>query len=371
MTQRRINVAPAGEPADADSFDPTGNVGDVLTKLAPPQPGAPPRFGWRPGSSGSTFTNLSDVVYVDGGTTVPPANRNGNIETPFATITAAIAALPNGGTVLATPGDYSGEGAIVGPNPPVPYALCNVLGEAIQPRNRGITFPFVIAPHFVSNSQLGFRGCIVADNGSIFTSNNALGMSGCSIETAITTQSFYASNCVFDLNAVVTVAHDMVLSGCYVNVAGTAFNLSPNNVCSITNTDMVPAIGVVIAFNAPGGLVQFDEYSYAQFIAANGAITNGVAVVIGRTLQARISVAVPAIAAYGVDYVDVATAGTPLENLPADTPIIVNPTADLAAAGATHGGFLNARVLAGGHIRCAFVGILAGGAVDFVFTAGG
>jgi hypothetical protein len=46
MTQKRINVAPAGEPADADSFDPGGNEGDVLTKTAPPVPGAPPGFRW-------------------------------------------------------------------------------------------------------------------------------------------------------------------------------------------------------------------------------------------------------------------------------------------------------------------------------------
>ena len=46
----------------------------------------------------SIFTNLSNVLVVDIGTVVPVAERNGNIESPFTTITDAIAAATVGDT---------------------------------------------------------------------------------------------------------------------------------------------------------------------------------------------------------------------------------------------------------------------------------
>lgn len=67
-----------------------------------------------------SFTPLSNVFYVDKGTAVAPADQNGSIGRPFATITAAIAAI----SALATPrgtilvnaitndGNYSAEGPL-------------------------------------------------------------------------------------------------------------------------------------------------------------------------------------------------------------------------------------------------------------------
>lgn len=65
MTQRRLTVYGAGEPADADSFG-EGNAGDVLTRLAPPVAGAPPPFGWLPGAGGTVVASffVADVVDV-------------------------------------------------------------------------------------------------------------------------------------------------------------------------------------------------------------------------------------------------------------------------------------------------------------------
>lgn len=113
MTQNRLQAPPSGEYADADTLDPTGNVGWVLTKLAPASPGASPQFGWRAPSGGGSFTNLTNTVYVDPNTTVLPANRTGNIETPFATVQAALTALATtGGILKLMPGNYVAEGAL-------------------------------------------------------------------------------------------------------------------------------------------------------------------------------------------------------------------------------------------------------------------
>jgi hypothetical protein len=52
MSELRLKVPQAGEPANADNFDAGGDVGDVLTKLAPPSPGLPPDYGWRRAPAG-------------------------------------------------------------------------------------------------------------------------------------------------------------------------------------------------------------------------------------------------------------------------------------------------------------------------------
>jgi hypothetical protein len=84
--------------------------------------------------------------------------------------------------------------------------------------------------------------------------------------------------------------------------------------------------------------------------------------------QALISVAVPALAAAALGYVDVSLVGTALAGAPAGSQIIAEPQADLAAAGAAGGFYVNARVSATNTVRLAFVGTLAGGNVNFLFT---
>lgn len=55
-------------------------------------------------------TPLSNVVFVDGGTSVAPASQDGSIGSPYSTLAAALTANAlTGGTFLITPGDYSAE----------------------------------------------------------------------------------------------------------------------------------------------------------------------------------------------------------------------------------------------------------------------
>jgi hypothetical protein len=60
----------------------------------------------------SVAVPLSNEVWVDSATTAPAALRNGSQDLPFATMTQAVAALPDGGVVRLGSGNYSGEPAI-------------------------------------------------------------------------------------------------------------------------------------------------------------------------------------------------------------------------------------------------------------------
>jgi Repeat of unknown function (DUF5907) len=86
-----------------------GTSGYVLTTHST---GANPT--WSPssgggGGGGGTDQPLSNIYYVDGGTTVDDGYQNGAITTPFKTIEAAYAANPSA-ILIVTPGDYSTRG---------------------------------------------------------------------------------------------------------------------------------------------------------------------------------------------------------------------------------------------------------------------
>jgi len=82
-----------------------------------------------------------------------------------------------------------------------------------------------------------------------------------------------------------------------------------------------------------------------------------------------ITIAVPALAAGVLGYVDTSLVGTPLEGTPANAVVIVEPQSDLAAAGATSGFLVNARMSATNTLRCAFVGTLVGGNATFTVSS--
>jgi hypothetical protein len=87
----------------------------------------------------------------------------------------------------------------------------------------------------------------------------------------------------------------------------------------------------------------------------------------GFTVPTLVSVVVPAVAAASVGYVNVSMAGTRLSDLFVGEGVVANPAAQLVAAGAG-GGYINCRVQAIGSVECAFLGPLAGGAVNFNFN---
>lgn len=86
----------------------------------------------------------------------------------------------------------------------------------------------------------------------------------------------------------------------------------------------------------------------------------------GITVPTTVSVVVPAVAAASVGYVNVSMSGTRLADLVVGEGVVAVPSAQLAAAG-VGGAYVNCRVQATGSVECAFLGALAGGAVNFNF----
>lgn len=85
-----------------------GTSGNVLTTHGA---GANPTWATSGGGGGGGGTDqpLSNILYVDAGTTVDDGYQNGAITTPFKTIEQAYTANP-AATIIATPGDYSSRG---------------------------------------------------------------------------------------------------------------------------------------------------------------------------------------------------------------------------------------------------------------------
>src|ERR1700690_109101 len=97
--------------------------------------------GISPGTG--SFVNLSNVLYVDGSTTVLVGAQTGNIEAPFSTIQAAINACPVGGTVLiTTAGNYSATITI--PNSLTLKALSNSVPGIAQTNNNSFSAASVV-----------------------------------------------------------------------------------------------------------------------------------------------------------------------------------------------------------------------------------
>ncbi len=84
--------------------------------------------------------------------------------------------------------------------------------------------------------------------------------------------------------------------------------------------------------------------------------------------QALLTVATPVLAAGTTGYVNVSLVGTALAGTPANAQVYASPQADLAAAGAGAGYYINCRMSASDTLRMLFVGTLAGGNVNFLAT---
>jgi len=114
---------------------------------------------------------------------------------------------------------------------------------------------------------------------------------------------------------------------------------------------------------------RMDEQSYSD---ANRNVVAYTGVIPKPTSGGKVTknIVVPAIAvANTLAYLDVDLVGTALEDVVTYDQIVAAPISDLAAAGANGGVYVNCYATAvPGIVRLAFKGILAGGAVDFIFN---
>lgn len=92
---------------------------------------------------------LTAVVFVDAGSSA--VSPDGRVAAPFATITAAVAALPTGGNILIAPADYSGESpvAVVGINVAF-IGLCS---------DRSVVLPAIVGSGSPSPARVWVDNC--------------------------------------------------------------------------------------------------------------------------------------------------------------------------------------------------------------------
>lgn len=368
MTQRRLTVYGAGEPADADSFG-TGAVGNVLTRLAPPAPGQPDDYGWRPGGGGASLAQLTNVRWVDKNTTVPLADQTGTVGAPFATLVQAKAALLlTGGTIMLVPGDYETEGTQTfdGVNP---FAFINVAGlQMVQPD----LSPLVAChlPTINGTASKYVQGCSCL---SLISTSGHIEAVASEIHTqAQAFANLRLWNCTFTRDAgagpLITVgAGTMNLNSCLVRGNGDMASL-PAGVHSMTNCTFGAGNGFIDG-PAPGVLVQFDAYTNQLYNDAYGPNfgANANSSVVGlRELRISNGAVVPVLAAGELGYLnlDVSLVGVP--PIPIGTPVTVSCNNDLGVAGVGGGFIAFARTSAADTVRLALVGALAGGAELFI-----
>jgi hypothetical protein len=361
MTEKKLTIAPSGQLADADSFDDGGLAGDVLTKTASPGPGLPPGFAWQ--FLGS-LSPLTGVVWVDGSTAVPSSRQTGSILAPFATITAAVAALAAGGTVLIIPGDYSAEPAVA---VPFDIALINMAGLQYG----SVPLRQVTLPSLVGNGSITIQGCHLANVvqsvlGSVTTQSCVI---SADITAQLLYQDWYSSVPTRVTFSVAAIGAVMVGTSFSVPSAASDFALPAGGLFSAKGVTFSPADTIVFAAGVAGD-VQLDGASYySLFNASLAPITNGnISHVYTGWSRIVTSVLVPALGATVLGYLDVSVAATELAPLNPNVPVFAAPRADLAGGGAGSGYFVGCRVSAVNTVRMTFIGSLAGGNTDFTIS---
>ncbi len=302
---------------------------------------------------GGSILPLSNVFFVDQGTA--SAAPDGSIANPFPTFAAAIAAaaVVSGNTaILLCPADYSAEG------PQVWAGNQTLQVSALEDPAQG--FGGISSPVIPAISTAGFFGLK-------FTGLGSLDLQNCSaLNGAVLTCNggvVNAIDCAFE-TGVSLAGQNVRLNNCEVkNVTITAAGTLVEAVgCNWT-------VGASVVFSGSAGTLRLDSLTNFYWRAMGGAatVTNGTIVQLSRAQQEIASVVVPAVLAGQVGYVDTNMVGE-LAAVLANAPVTANPSADLVAAGAG-GGFVNCRVSGTGVVRCAFIGPLAGGAVNFTFAA--
>lgn len=122
----------------------------------------------------------------------------------------------------------------------------------------------------------------------------------------------------------------------------------------------------VVAGVTVGGTLTIDSISYWQL--AGFALTAGQVAQSGFG-SVSIPIIVPAVAAGEVGYAEGTLVGSTAEGVYfVNTPITVNPSGDLEAAG-PGGGLINARMSANDTVRCTFIGPLTGGSHMFTVSS--
>ena len=193
-----------------------------------------------------------------------------------------------------------------------------------------------------------FQGNVTID-GAVVTAR------GCLFEADINA----GTNVTVDDSTVVNVdGDDILLRNCVIGGTPTA----------VGDLTMLNSRASVASLTATAGLALVTDALTNGSLVDNTWTFSTPPIVIDRMGKATITVAVPTLGAAVTGYVNVSTTNTSLDGIEAGDVVEGNPPADLQAAGAAGGYYIDCRVSASNTIRLIFVGTLTGANHDFVFS---
>lgn len=395
---RLFFVAPSGEEGTQIQVhtDGQGSVRQVASVIdasdLPPVPPVPPP------------APLAATMWVDPDTAVLPADQNGSIELPFATVQQAHDALPaNGGTIVVC---FSAEEVSAGDLIATKSIGLQGLGQGSELGNittdSGLTLVNVVASDIsapggavvtlkgarctdinIGFGSLNLTDAIVAGNitaGQIIASNSQATGGTHTIESlVVSANSRWGALSMVSGNIessndlwidTVSAESGLVAKGSRFQGTVTVDSSLQADDCKFESAIGVSVLGQFINCQMPslttvGVELQVDSVTYARTIAAGDAFSTPSLVIVDAPLSVTLSIAVPAVAAGDVAYVNTSLVGTALEDLiPPDAPVIVNPQNDLIGAGAG-GALVAARISIANTLRVTFLGPLDAGPEDF------
>lgn len=327
--------------------------------------------------------NLAQVYYVDPSIAV---SGDGNIENPFKTIQEAVdAAVADTGfaTIYLSPGDYLNAainttgfiGSIIGltglfgvTNVGVITANSALYLENIESQ-KGINWTSVVYLHNVE-----IVGNLTGQNLHAFSdiAEGQLTVTGTITLTSNATLDNYlthAMSCA-GLNArncslgALTSSADMLIEDCDVSDITIAANVT----AELFDCTIEPA-STFTGGDAATSIFALDSTTYRFFLNTVTTLTTAHLDIVSAAARDTLAFVVAGISAGGTAYFTAAIPATSvLFGLNTDDPIAVNPTADLAAAGANAGFLASARVSALNTVRICLRGNIADATYNFVVT---
>ena len=368
----------------------------------------------------TTLDPLTRELYVDAGTPGTLAQQNGSIAFPFATVQQGVDALAllGGGALLIAPGTYNE--IVSGGTVPIDFinpglsAGAVVTLTAVSSNGGQLAFAGIS----LTNVSVGSLASSVRFDRMVVTGSVVCGgltVNNCTLTSSVTCTTLVAQNSNF--NSAVSASSVMILKECVflsslaTTVAGGTTRLEDCRLattysavgagtttvalgCHVTgnfsatiaeianctlNGQLNTSGNATVRFTSVaqqcgvGGAATFYQARMSNVTTITGALTTDFAsisgvlpvltygsIVVQETApRININVAVPAVAAGAVAYVNAALAGTDLVGMVTATSMVVaNPTADLVAAG-PGGGLLNVRFSAANTVRFCFLGPLA------------
>lgn len=309
---------------------------------------------------------FSKVFYVDKSTSVAPADQDGSDEAPFSTILAGLdamqAAQPNvdGTALIVLPGDYSGESS----------------GGALLAHHISIVGAIQGDSVFVQTPALSWNVGALITLGNLDCTRGILDLGGgasvfatfCQIDQVINGGSLF----IVEGTLLTSFSGDQFVAR-HASIGADFITINGNTPIELEDTELnslISGASMQFSWGAPGGFLILDSRTAFSFHALTPAAdlgSNGQPLVKADQGGAILTVAVPALAAGVLAYVNVVTTGTELEGIDTNDVVVGNPRSDLSPAGANDGYFIGCRVSAADTIRCAFVGQLAGGNTSMMF----